>query len=138
MIGILILAPEPMGRGLVDAASHILGSRPPQLEVLAVDDDHKTPEDFYQQTRDHVAQLQQGDGVLILADIYGSSHTNAACRVVKPGTVELVSGVSLPMLIRVLNHRRLDLGELVQKATSGGSEGIVCASRHNKNDPDAA
>jgi PTS system ascorbate-specific IIA component len=127
-----------MGRGLVEAASHILGSRPPQLEVLAVDDDHKTPEDFYQQTRNAVTRLQQGDGVLILADIFGSSHTNAACRAVETGHVELVSGVSLPMLVRVLNHRRLALKDLVQKATSGGSEGIVCASRHNKTDPDAA
>jgi PTS system ascorbate-specific IIA component len=65
--------------------------------------------------------------VLILADVYGSSHTNAACRLLVPGRVELVSGVNVPMLLRVLSYRTLTMGELLRKAMSGGTEGIVRA-----------
>ena len=66
--------------------------------------------------------------MLILADIYGSSHTNAACRLLVPGHIELVSGVNLPMLVRVLNYRHLPMNELVRKAQSGGAQGIVCGA----------
>ena len=76
--------------------------------------------------------MDRGDGVLILADIYGSSHTNAACRLLVPGQVELVSGVNLPMLVRVLNYRHLSMGELVRKAQSGGAQGIVCGTPPNR------
>jgi PTS system mannose-specific IIA component len=132
MIGILILAQEAIGTGLVESATHILGGRPPRLEALAVDDARCSPEELTAQIKNSLARLDDGDGTLILADIYGASHTNTACRLLDKGNVELVSGVNLPMLVRVLNHRNLDLAQLVDKATSGGAEGIVCASRRLK------
>jgi PTS system mannose-specific IIA component len=134
MIGILILAQEAIGAGLVDSATHILGRRPPRLEVLAVDDAHCSPEELTAQIRGALTRLDEGDGTLILADIFGASHTNTACHLVTKGRVELVSGVNLPMLVRVLNHRSLRLAQLVGKATSGGSEGIVCASERLKSE----
>ncbi len=41
--------------------------------------------------------------------------------------VEMITGVNLPMLIRALNYRRLTLSDLIDKALTGGSGGIVCA-----------
>jgi PTS system ascorbate-specific IIA component len=127
MIGLIILAQEDLGRGLLNAIEHVLGNRPDQLDVQPIDY-HQSQEALTQALSTRIQKIDQGDGVLILADIYGSSHTNAACRLLVPGHIELVSGVNLPMLVRVLNYRNLGMDELLRKAQSGGTEGIVRAT----------
>jgi len=126
MISIIILAQQDMANGLINAIEHVLGNRPQALDVQPIDY-HESQEALAQALDTRIQRLDQGHGVLILADIYGSSHTNAACRLLKPGRVELVSGVNVPMLLRVLSHRRLGMAELVRKALSGGTDGIVSA-----------
>lgn len=132
MTGVLILAPAPIAEGLIDAATHIFGQRPERLAALCVDDDHVSPEELAERLGVALRELDDGHGVLVLADIYGSSHTNTACRFVDRAHVELVAGVNLPMLVRVLNHRDKELPELVDKALSGGNDGIVCAGRRQR------
>jgi PTS system ascorbate-specific IIA component len=77
------------------------------------------------QARNLVKELDAGDGVLILTDMYGGTPSNMAAKLVAPGKVEAVAGVSLPMLIRVLNYRDRDLQTIVTKAISGGCEGVM-------------
>jgi len=72
-----------------------------------------------------VKELDAGEGVLILTDIYGGTPSNMASRLLIPGKVEAVAGVSLPMLIRVLTYRDRDLPTIVTKAISGGCEGVL-------------
>jgi len=127
MISIIILAQEDLGKGLLSAIEHVLGERPSALAIQPIDY-HQSQESLAQALVARIQKLDQGDGVLILADIYGSSHTNAACRLLEPGRIELVSGVNLPMLVRVLNYRNLTMDELLRKAQSGGAEGIVRAT----------
>lgn len=127
MINLIILAQEDMGRGLLNAIEHVLGTRPERLEIQPIDY-HQPQETLTQALKLRIDKIDQGDGVLILADIYGSSHTNAACRLLVPGRIELVSGVNLPMLVRVLNYRSLKMNELLRKAQTGGAEGIVRAT----------
>jgi PTS system ascorbate-specific IIA component len=126
MIGLLILAQEDFGKGLLHSVEHVLGILPAQLEAIPVDY-LKAPEQMAQALRPYIERLDRGQGVLILADVYGASHTNAACRLLSKNHVELISGVNLPMLIRVLNYRNLSLEELIGKALNGGVEGIMCA-----------
>ena len=126
MIGVLILAQEDFGNGLLHSVEHVLGTLPAQLEAMAVDY-LKSPEQIIQALGPRLARLDQGQGVLILADVYGASHTNAACRLLSKNHVELISGVNLPMLIRVLNYRDLSIDKLIAKAVGGGVEGILCA-----------
>ena len=127
MISLIILAQEELGRGLLNAIEHVLGTRPTALDIQPIDY-HESQEALTQALTARIAKMDRGDGVLILADIYGSSHTNAACRLLVPGHIELVSGVNLPMLVRVLNYRHLPMNELVRKAQSGGTQGIVCGT----------
>ena len=139
MTGILLLVPAAMGQGLTDAVTHIFGEALDGLETLAVDQAHRDADGFGARLRAAVQDLDRGQGVLILADIFGASHTNTACRLLAPGRVELVSGVNLPMLLRVLNHRQADLEALAEKAVSGGVAGIVRASlRQTQSGPSAA
>ncbi len=126
MIGLLILAQTDFGLGLLRSAEHVLGNLPPGIETLPVD--YELPQEQLEQAiRTRIENLDHGNGVLILADIYGASHTNTACRLLRKGQIELISGVNLPMLIRLLNYRDLDMRGLVTKALTGGPEGIVSA-----------
>jgi PTS system ascorbate-specific IIA component len=72
-----------------------------------------------------IDELDQGDGVLMLSDVYGATPCNTACRLLYPGRVEGLAGVNLPMLIRALTYRNETLDKLVVKAVSGGHEGIL-------------
>lgn len=124
MIGILIIAHGTLGESLVHCASHVLNKRPARLRQLGVtaQDD---PLLLLPHARALVKELDTGDGVLILSDIYGGSPSNIAAKLVVPGRVEGVAGVSLPMLIRALTYRDRPLATLVVKAVSGGCEGVV-------------
>jgi PTS system mannose-specific IIA component len=124
MIGILILSHGTLGESLVHCASHVLNKRPPamkQLGITAQDD----PRLLLPQAQNMVRELDSGAGVLILTDMYGGTPSNMASKLVTPGRVEAVAGVSLPMLIRVLTYRDRDLQTIVIKAISGGCEGVM-------------
>jgi len=79
--------------------------------------------------REMMDQIDAGDGVLILTDIFGATPGNVVSKLLQDGRVEGVSGVSLPMLLRVLTGRNggapVSLAVLVQRAMSGGAEGLV-------------
>ena len=124
MIGILIITHGTLGESLIHCASHVLNKRPPSLQQLGVtaQDD---PAMLLPQARALVKELDAGDGVLILTDIYGGTPSNMASKLLIPGKVDAVAGVSLPMLIRVLTYRDRDLPTIVTKAISGGCEGVL-------------
>jgi PTS system ascorbate-specific IIA component len=124
MIGILLLTHGTLGESLIDCASHVLDRRPPRLDQLGVTAQHD-PLELLPRARALVAQLDEGDGVLVLSDLYGASPANLAAKLVSPGRVEAVAGVNLPMLIRVLNYRDRPLATLVAKALSGGCDGVL-------------
>jgi PTS system ascorbate-specific IIA component len=71
------------------------------------------------------AKLDEGEGVLVLTDMFGATPCNVAARLLEDGRIEGVAGVSLPMLVRVLAGRRGSLGDAVRRARSGGAEGVV-------------
>jgi PTS system mannose-specific IIA component len=124
MVGILIIAHGTLGESLIHCASHVLGSRPLQLMQLGVTI-HDDPQQLLPQAIKLVKQLDQGDGVLILADLYGATPSNLACKLLIPGRVEGVAGVNLPMLVRALTYRKEPLNAVVGKALSGGVEGVM-------------
>lgn len=128
MIGVLVLGHKDFAEGLVHAVEHTFGCRPPALEAAGVDY-MRPPDEIADFIRRRLARVDQGVGVLILADVYGATHTNVACRLVKPGRVELICGVNLPMLLRALTYRQLKMSELIDRALSGGFNGIICAAK---------
>jgi len=124
MVGILIITHGTLGESLLHCASHILGSRPRQLAQIGI-----TPQDDPQlvvlQAIRTVRSLDDGSGVVIFTDIFGGTPSNIATRLLIPGKVEGVAGVNLPMLIRALSYRAESLAVLIEKALSGGVEGVV-------------
>lgn len=123
MIGILLVTHATLGDSLLECAKHIMGPDVAAIATLAV-----CRSDDPQATQEHaqflVEQLDQGSGVLILTDIFGGTPSNVACRLVVPGKIEAIAGVSLPMLVRALTYRSQGLEVVVSKAITGGLEGV--------------
>jgi PTS system ascorbate-specific IIA component len=128
MVGVLIVTHGTIGRSLLESARHILNDSPPLTATLGVsrDDD---PDDLVLRARRLIKQLDAGDGVLVLTDIFGATPGNVIARLLEDGRIEGVSGLSLPMLLRVLTSRNPPaqgaLSAAVKRAISGGAEGVV-------------
>ena len=124
MIGILIIAHGSLGESLIHCVTHVLGKQPPQLAHFAVgtNDD---PSDLLPQAQQLMNALNTGSGVLILSDMYGATPCNLVAKLLAPGSIEGVAGVNLPMLVRVLNYRDKPIKICLEKAVSGGRDGVV-------------
>ena len=72
-----------------------------------------------------IADMDSGEGVLVLTDMYGGSPSNITNKLLGSKNINGASGVNLPMLIRALTYREKDLKTVVQKALSGGGEGVM-------------
>lgn len=69
------------------------------------------------------------ESFLVLADMYGSTPCNLALELQIYPNIEVVSGLNLPMLMKVMNYSHLGLSELAQKAICGGRDGVIdCTS----------
>ncbi|HEY0906433.1 MAG TPA: PTS fructose transporter subunit IIA [Methylophilus sp.] len=124
MIGVLIIAHGDLGHSLIDCAAHVMGNRPAQLEHLEISK-HDDPAEMLARAQAVVKRLDSGQGVLVLSDIYGATPCNIVTRLLTPNETEGVAGVNLPMLIRVLNYRQEGLHTCIEKALSGGRDGVV-------------
>ncbi|MBD3669382.1 MAG: PTS sugar transporter subunit IIA [Gammaproteobacteria bacterium] len=123
-VGILIITHAKVGDALIDTADKMLGGLPLKVEVMPIPLDCE-PDNSVDQALTIISALDEGDGVLVLTDMYGSTPSNVANKLLQQEGIRIVTGVNLPMLIRVLNYPRLDLDELTQKALSGGIDGIM-------------
>ena len=123
MVGLLIVTHNQIGEVLYETASNMLGMCPLMTEVLPVMAD-SDPDVMVRRGRGLVDRLNQGDGVLVLTDMYGSTPSNIAARLADNRQVLVVTGINLPMLVRVMNYPSLGVMELALKAESGGRDGI--------------
>ena len=130
MIGILIIAHGSLGDTLLECARHVVGKAPQQVACLAVSNDDD-PTKALPNALALVAELNSGDGVLVLSDMYGATPCNIVGKLLQPGVVEGVAGINLPMLIRTINYQHESLQTLIEKAVSGGREGVVHFTRES-------
>jgi PTS system mannose-specific IIA component len=127
-VGVLLLTHAGLGQALILAARSVVGALP--LKTCAVEfgnSEDTTP--YLHQAARAMRDLDQGDGVLLLVDLYGSTPSNIAAQLGVQGTaIRRVSGVNLPMLLRVLNYPEKTLDELAHTAASGARNGVVIDS----------
>ena len=128
MIGILIVSHGAFGEALIHCASHVLGKRPMRVRQIGVTV-HDDPDAIFPHAQEMVKALDDGAGVLVLTDIKGATPANIATRLLVPGKVEGLAGVSLPMLIRALTYRDQGLEVAIDKAMTGGREGAARLER---------
>jgi PTS system ascorbate-specific IIA component len=123
-VGLLLITHDGIGDAMLQTAINMLGHSPLEAKTIAftTDDD---PEKIQQQASQLVAKLDSGDGVLILTDLYGSTPGNIASSLQKSGKVNVLSGINLPMVIKVLNYPDMNLAEITAKAHTGAQEYII-------------
>ena len=129
MIGILLITHGTYGEALIQNVCHVLNKRPQyiaQLGVAAQDD----PLDVLPLAKLLLNEVDGGEGVVIMTDIYGATPANLAMKLLQPGHVEGVTGVNLPMLMRALTYREKGMETMITKAVSGGRDGILNMGDH--------
>lgn len=128
MIAIVVIAHQPLASALEQSARHVF-SRDPRcaqyrLRALDVEPDADLTL-LDQRVRSLLAEADEGAGVLVLTDCLGATPANVAARMARPGQVEVIAGVNLPMLLRALCYCESSLEALAEKAVAGGTRGIA-------------
>jgi len=123
-VGILLVSHNQIGTELINTARQMLSCSPLPTKVISIGINDNTDQ-IRRQLNEELLGLDQGNGILIMTDMFGSTPSNIACTVSERNDIKVVSGLNLPMLIRVLNYPNLSLNELEQKAITGGQEGIA-------------
>ncbi|WCE04381.1 PTS fructose IIA subunit family protein [Pseudoxanthomonas sp. JBR18] len=123
--GVLLITHPGIGTSLLTVAQGLLRSLPLKAEAFEVPLDADLPA-LLPQASAALRRVDDGDGVLVLTDVYGASPSNLAAQVARLGTpVRRVSALSLPMLLRVMNYPEQGLDELPATAAAGTRNGAI-------------
>ena len=126
--GLLLITHGNLGQCMLDTVTVIMGQCPLQVRTMTVEGDCN-PDEKFVQARDACTELDQGVGVLVLTDLYGSTPSNIATRLLESHNVLAVSGINVPMLLRILNYPDVSLDKLANIAIDGAHNGVVISSR---------
>jgi len=126
-VGLLLITHESLGQQLLNTAAGILGKVPLRTDTIGVACD-SDPDLVAGEAGRLCDELDQGDGVLVLTDLFGSTPSNIAVQLMDEHRVLVLAGVNVPMLVRILNYPSLPLEELGNKADSGARDGIILVS----------
>jgi PTS system mannose-specific IIA component len=128
MIGVVLATHGELGRALIGAMEMIVGAQPLVAALsLQVADRLEDATSRLQETLDGA---DEGDGVLVLTDMLGGTPSNLCLALIGgPRPVEVVSGVSLPMLLKAAQVRRdCDLRETAAQVKKVGRSAIIVAT----------
>lgn len=127
MIGMILITHGELGETLRAAMEHVVGPQK-QVATLSIGAD-----DQILSCRDalatEIAQVDTGDGVMLLTDMFGSTPSNLAIAAMERGGVEVIAGVNLPMLVKLAKIRsQRTLAECTDIGESAGRKYIAAAS----------
>jgi len=123
-IGLLIITHDNSGKELLHTATKMFGHCPLAVKTIEVHND-SNPNQLKAEATSLVEQLDSGDGVLVLADMYGSTPGNIATAMYQENKINVLAGLNLPMLARVFNYSQLDLTGITDAALTGGQKSII-------------
>ncbi len=123
-VGILLITHDDIGTSLIDTLQQTFKVLPLKIRALSV---HQSDDPLILGYHAEILYngLEEGDGVLVLTDLFAATPCNIACSLLKHYRVRLVSGVNLPMLVKLMNYAKCDLNKLAELALAGGCQGIL-------------
>ena len=128
MIGVLVLSHYRLADEFVGALRHIVGELP-HVRAIGLDPAAATPEDMRGQIDKALREVDTGEGVLVLVDMFGGTPSNLSLSFLEEGRIEVVTGVNLPMLVKVARHKPgTAIHDLAEMARDYGRRNISVAS----------
>ena len=129
MIGIVVVAHFGLAEKFVDAATHVAGKEADHIVAVTIDH-QKDVQEINQDIANAIKQVESDDGVLILTDMFGGTPCNMSLPFLKEGTVEVITGLNLPMLIELVDGKNdgKSLTEFAQSLLTLGQKNICMAS----------
>jgi len=128
MIGLLIVTHCDLGKEFLKAAEFIVG-RLDAAEAVSINQISDSDE-IRKSIEDKVTALDNGQGVLILTDMFGGTPSNLSLSFLKEQMVEVLTGVNLPMVMSIAQNRsEMSLEELAEKAQEAGKMSISLAGK---------
>ena len=128
MIGLLIISHCDLGKEFLNAAEFIVG-RMEAADAISITQTTES-EDLLKTISTKIKGLNRGQGVLVLTDMFGGTPSNLSLSFLKEESVEVLTGVNLPMVVAVAQDRdRLTLSELGEKAQQAGRRSIALAGK---------
>ncbi|EAU53802.1 PTS sugar transporter subunit IIA [Mariprofundus ferrooxydans] len=128
MIGIVMIGHAHIASQMNEALQHILGEQP-LIATVDINDESST-ESLAAQLERKIRSCDVGDGVLLLADMFGGTPCNIAMGFLQAGRVEVVSGFNLPLLIKAatIRDKAASVSELANHVVDSGRQYIRMAS----------
>lgn len=125
--GVLLLTHPGLGQALLQVVQRLLGATVLPLHCRCIEIGYgQDPAALLPDVLQTVQQLDGGAGVLLLSDLYGASPSNLASELhMLHQHCRRVSGLNLPMLIRVMNYPHLALDELTEVAADAANHGAI-------------
>ena len=129
MVGLVLLAHDTLAKSFLQVLQYIVG---PQEQILALGvEQNKKAEKVERELDRALKQVNSGEGVVILTDLFGGSAEHFSLARMLAGKVEVVSGMNLAMLLKAVDLRSRDLSDpavLARAVAREGRENIVMAS----------
>jgi PTS system mannose-specific IIA component len=127
MIGLVLVTHGRLALEFITAMEHVVGPQQ-RIEAICIG-----PEDDMESRRNDIAdaigRVDEGNGVIILTDLFGGTPSNLAISLMRSEKVEVIAGVNLPMLIRLEGARKtMDVRAAVGAARDAGRKYISVAS----------
>ena len=124
MIGIVIVAHGNLAREYLAAVEHVVGKQPGVRAItIAAEEDRSSKQDEICRAADAV---DDGDGVIIVTDMFGGSPSNLSLRACSPENRRILYGANLPMLIKLAKSRHKTVAEAVAAAIDAAHKYINC------------
>ncbi len=127
MIGMILVTHGRLAEHFIDAMEHVVGQQEGVATICI------GPNDDMEQRRkdiaDAIAEVDTGQGAIILTDLFGGTPSNLAISLLDTGHIEVIAGINLPMLIRLAGARKsMNVVDAVQAAQTAGRNYITVAS----------
>ena len=137
MIGMILVTHGRLAEHFIDAMEHVVGKQDGVATICI------GPNDDMEQRRadiaDAIREVDEGQGAIILTDLFGGTPTNLAISLLDTGHVEVIAGINLPMLIRLAGARKsMIVVEAVNAAQTAGRNYITVASEFLGQDLESA
>lgn len=126
MIGTVVVTHGNIGKEMVRATASIVKETPPMVGVSL--EHNETVDEMREKIRRAIVEVDQGDGILLISDMFGGTPSNLCLSLLVEGKIEVITGVNLPMLIKLANFKEVrPLAEVAAFIKNYGQKNITLA-----------